>query len=74
MRRDCGAAFSITEQDGTERLVIVQEVERTRRQDLDVDAIARTVREAVTTAHDIAVHAIEALSLARYEPAQDHQR
>ncbi len=58
MRRDCGAAFSITEQDGTERLVIVQEVERTRRQDLDVDAIARTVREAVTNAHDIAVHAI----------------
>jgi len=58
MRRDCGAAFSITGQDGTEQLVIVQEVERTRRQDLDAAAIARAVREAVTMAHDIAVHAI----------------
>jgi acyl-CoA synthetase (AMP-forming)/AMP-acid ligase II len=58
MRRDCGAAFPITDQDGTERLVIVQEVERTRRQDLDAATIARAVREAVTMAHDIAVHAI----------------
>jgi acyl-CoA synthetase (AMP-forming)/AMP-acid ligase II len=59
LRRDCGAAFSVVDETGSERLVVVQEVERTQRMHLDVEPIMRTIREAVTTAHEISVHAIK---------------
>ena len=54
LRRDCGAAFAITDEDGDEKLAVVQEVERTHRRNLDVDAIAGHIREAVTRQHEIA--------------------
>jgi acyl-CoA synthetase (AMP-forming)/AMP-acid ligase II len=58
LRRDCGAAFNITDADGNEKLAVVQEVERTHRRNLDIDAIARTIREAVIRQHEIAIEAI----------------
>jgi acyl-CoA synthetase (AMP-forming)/AMP-acid ligase II len=58
LRRDCGAAFNITDANGNEKLAVVQEVERTHRRNLDVDAIARTIREAVIRQHEVAIEAI----------------
>lgn len=58
LRRDCGAAFAVTDDGHGEKLVIVQEVERTMRQSLDAEDLGRVVRAAVTKAHDIAVHAV----------------
>lgn len=57
LREDCGAAFSI-EADGNERLVLVQEVERTAIRALDVPAICAQIRRAVAEAAEIQVHAI----------------
>jgi amino acid adenylation domain-containing protein len=53
---DGGAAFSV-EVDGAERLVIVQEVERTQR-DAEVEEVGRAVRQAVAEEHELQVHAI----------------
>jgi acyl-CoA synthetase (AMP-forming)/AMP-acid ligase II len=58
LRRDCGAAFSVTGETGAERLVVVQEVERTRRMHLDIEPLLRTIQEAVTTVHEISVYSI----------------
>jgi acyl-CoA synthetase (AMP-forming)/AMP-acid ligase II len=58
LRRDWGAAFSVPDAHGVERLVVVQEVERTQRHDLDVDEILARIREAVATEHEVAIHAI----------------
>jgi amino acid adenylation domain-containing protein len=55
LRPDAGAAFAI-DADGEERLIIVQEVER-RRLD-DVEKIVNAIREAVADEHDVQVHAI----------------
>jgi acyl-CoA synthetase (AMP-forming)/AMP-acid ligase II len=61
LRRDGGAAFAITGPDGTERVVMVQEVERTQRKGLDVVAVTACIREAITRQHEIAVEAIALL-------------
>jgi acyl-CoA synthetase (AMP-forming)/AMP-acid ligase II len=58
LRSDCGAAFAVAGGDGTERLVIVQEVERTHRRNLDCAEVIRCIREAVTRQHDIAPEVI----------------
>ena len=58
LRRDCGAAFAISEEDGNEKLTVVQEVERTYRKNLDANEIAARIREAIARQHEIAVHAI----------------
>jgi len=50
-----GAAFAV-DADGTERLVIVHEVERTQLRSLDVPAVQAAVRENVTAQHGIQVH------------------
>ncbi|HVS00719.1 MAG TPA: amino acid adenylation domain-containing protein, partial [Thermoanaerobaculia bacterium] len=50
-----GAAFSV-EVDGEERLVIVQEVERIWRRDLD--GVTEAVRRAVAEEHEVPVHAV----------------
>ena len=72
LRRDCGAAFSVTDETGAERLVIVQEVERTQRMHLDIEPLLETIREAVTTAHEISVlrHHADPSS----EPTEDYER
>ncbi len=58
LRRDCGAAFAILDQEGNEKLAVVQEIERTHRRDLDIDEVAGRIREAVTRQHEIAIETI----------------
>ncbi|GAC1671278.1 MAG: hypothetical protein PVS3B1_10540 [Ktedonobacteraceae bacterium] len=56
LRLNGGAAFSI-EADGEERLVIVQEVERTALSS-NLDEVTTAIREAIATQHEIQVYAI----------------
>ncbi|MBE9029056.1 AMP-binding protein [filamentous cyanobacterium LEGE 11480] len=63
LRPECGAAFSV-EIDGAERLVIVQEVERTYLRQLNLDEIVTAVRQAVSEQHDVSVHAVVLLKTA----------
>jgi acyl-CoA synthetase (AMP-forming)/AMP-acid ligase II len=58
LRRDHGAAFAILDDEGTERIVIVQEVERTQRHALSETEVASAVQAAVVNNHDIALHKI----------------
>ncbi len=46
---------------GEERLVIVQEVSRTRQADLELDALARSIRARVAEAHQVPVWAVALL-------------
>jgi acyl-CoA synthetase (AMP-forming)/AMP-acid ligase II len=62
LRRDCGAAFAVMDGADNEKLVVVQEVERTWRRDVDLEAISRFIREAVTRQHEIAVETIVLIS------------
>jgi acyl-CoA synthetase (AMP-forming)/AMP-acid ligase II len=55
LRAGFGAAFSVLDPGGQERLVIVQEVERSHRNKLDVDEIAGGIREAVAEEHGLSV-------------------
>jgi acyl-CoA synthetase (AMP-forming)/AMP-acid ligase II len=52
LRRNAGAAFSAGGPAG-ERLIVVQEIERTQRHGLDTDDLAGAIREAVVTEHEI---------------------
>jgi acyl-CoA synthetase (AMP-forming)/AMP-acid ligase II len=58
LRLDCGAAFAVSGAADSERLVIVQEVERTQRRSLDLDEVRRRIVEAVTRQHEIAIETI----------------
>jgi acyl-CoA synthetase (AMP-forming)/AMP-acid ligase II len=58
LRRHCGAAFTIMDEHNEERVVLVQEVERTARHQISVDDIAGCIREAVFNEHEIAVHKV----------------
>ena len=55
------AAFATVDPDGDERLVVVQEIERSYRHRLDSDELTRRVREAVVAEHDIAPFAVTLL-------------
>jgi amino acid adenylation domain-containing protein len=55
LRPGGGAAFSV-EVDGEEQLVIVHEVERSQRHDLD--GVVEAVRRAVAQEHEVPVHAV----------------
>ncbi len=57
LRIDAGAAFAI-ESDLQECLVIVQEVERTALQKLNVDETISAIRQAISEQHEISVFAI----------------
>ena len=61
LRRHGGAAFAVNDEADAERLVIVQEVERTYRNRIDVAAIVGRIREAVVAGHDIVPHEIALL-------------
>ncbi|MGL5832826.1 MAG: AMP-binding protein, partial [Waterburya sp.] len=56
LRKGFGAAFAI-ELNGSERLVIVQEIERNYLRKLDIKEIAASIREAVTVEHGLQVYA-----------------
>ena len=58
LRRHGGAAFSILDEHGEERLVVVQEVERTQMRRVSIDDIEGAIREAVATEHELAIQDI----------------
>jgi acyl-CoA synthetase (AMP-forming)/AMP-acid ligase II len=58
LRQNCGVAFSYVDHRGVEKLVLVQEVERTQRHQISAGEIEKRIREAVNNEHDIAVHEI----------------
>jgi acyl-CoA synthetase (AMP-forming)/AMP-acid ligase II len=58
LRPGFGAAFAIPDPRGQERIVIVQEVERTHRHRIDLDEIAAAIREAVAEEHELSVHEV----------------
>ena len=55
LRRHCGAAFSVLTENNEEKVVLVQEVERTHRHRLEIEEIAACIREAVANEHEIAL-------------------
>ncbi|CCH91193.1 Putative fatty-acid--CoA ligase (Acyl-CoA synthetase) [Microcystis aeruginosa PCC 9432] len=57
LRPSCGAAFTV-ENKGEERLVVVQEVERTWLRKVDIDEVKRAIRKAVVQEYDLQVYAI----------------
>lgn len=58
LRPHGGAAFSVEGEHGEERLIVVQEVERTVGRPPDVDEIAAAVRAAVVREHELTIHAV----------------
>jgi acyl-CoA synthetase (AMP-forming)/AMP-acid ligase II len=54
LRLHGGAAFTATQDDANERLVVVQEVERTHRGRIEEAELIGRIREAVVAEHDIA--------------------
>ena len=57
LRPFSGAAFSVGE-DGEERLVLVQEVDRSALRNLDPNKVITTIREAILARHEIVPYAI----------------
>ncbi len=55
LRQGFGAAFTISDADGPERLIIVQEVERTQRNRTDLNDVAGNIREAVAEVYELSV-------------------
>ena len=58
-----GAAFSVTV-DGDEKLVVIQEVERSHLRRLAVDEVVAAIRQAVSSEHDLGVHSVVLLKTA----------
>jgi acyl-CoA synthetase (AMP-forming)/AMP-acid ligase II len=58
LRRHCGAAFSVLTKNNEEKVVLVQEVERTHRRHLEIEEIIACIREAVANEHEIALDSI----------------
>jgi acyl-CoA synthetase (AMP-forming)/AMP-acid ligase II len=56
-----GAAFAVTDEHGDERLVVVQEVERSQRHHADPAQLVGRIREAVVSEHDIVPFAVTLL-------------
>lgn len=60
LRKNAGAAFAI-DRDGAERLVIVQEVERSYLRSVNLEEIVTAICQAVGEAHEVEVYAIALL-------------
>jgi acyl-CoA synthetase (AMP-forming)/AMP-acid ligase II len=58
LRRHCGAVFTVLDRNAEEQLVVVQEVERTYRQQIDGSDIIPSVRGAIVREHDIVARQI----------------
>jgi acyl-CoA synthetase (AMP-forming)/AMP-acid ligase II len=52
-RRNCGAAFSVSDDRDEETLVIVQEIERTERNKIDPHEMKGLIRQGVTEQHEL---------------------
>ncbi|AUB36054.1 Acyl-CoA synthetase [Nostoc flagelliforme CCNUN1] len=63
LRPNCSAAFSV-EVEGVERLVIVQEVQRSYLRQLEVMEVVRAVCQAVSEQHQLQVYAVVLLKTA----------
>lgn len=63
LRSSCVAAFGV-EVNSVERLVIVQEVERTYLRQLDVNEVTAAIRQAISKQHDLQVYAVLLLKTA----------
>jgi acyl-CoA synthetase (AMP-forming)/AMP-acid ligase II len=61
LRRHGGAAFAVWDGSEAERLVVVQEVERTYRNRIDIEDIAARIREAIVAEHQIVPYEIALL-------------
>ena len=61
LRPGCGAAFSVPDEDGAERLVVVQEVAH-RTAEESFDAVAAAVAHRVAALHEVEVHAVALLA------------
>jgi acyl-CoA synthetase (AMP-forming)/AMP-acid ligase II len=55
LRRHGGAAFSLPDEHGQERLVVVQEVERTQMRRVSLEDLEGAIREAIATEHELAI-------------------
>jgi amino acid adenylation domain-containing protein len=55
LRPGCSAAFSV-EVEGEERLVVVQEVRRTKK--IDFDGLISTIRQAIAEVHELQAYAV----------------
>jgi len=53
LRPNAGAAFAAADPTGGERLIVVQEIERTHRHNIDIDDLVGSIREAVVTEHEV---------------------
>lgn len=60
LRPSCGAAFVI-ESKGEERLVIVQEVERSYLRKLNIDEVVKHIRRGVASSHELQVYDVALL-------------
>jgi acyl-CoA synthetase (AMP-forming)/AMP-acid ligase II len=58
LRQNCGAAFSAADEQGEEILVVVQEVERTARNRIDLAETIALIREGVTDQHELSARHI----------------
>lgn len=58
LRPHAGAAFSVEDEHGEERLVVVQEIDRDAGHRPDLDAIVAAVRAAVVREHELTIHAV----------------
>lgn len=56
LRPHCGAAFAI-DLEGSERLIMVQELERSYLRKLDVTEVVESIRQAVTAEHNLSIYA-----------------
>ncbi|VEP15655.1 Beta-ketoacyl synthase [Hyella patelloides LEGE 07179] len=57
LRSGCGAAFSVSKED-RERLIVVQEIERTYRNKLNIDEVINAIRQAVSEEQELTVHEV----------------
>ncbi|MEH1780362.1 MAG: beta-ketoacyl synthase N-terminal-like domain-containing protein [Nostoc sp.] len=57
LRPTCGAAFSV-EINSEEKLVLVQEIERTYLRKLNQNEVIGAIRQAVSEQHDLQIHAV----------------
>jgi acyl-CoA synthetase (AMP-forming)/AMP-acid ligase II len=53
LRPNCGAAFAVADALGDEELVIVQEVERTARNKVDIAELTGLIRERIAEEHEV---------------------
>ncbi|MGU3495801.1 fatty acyl-AMP ligase [Xanthobacteraceae bacterium A53D] len=53
LRRDYGAVFSVLDEDGTEQVILVQEVERTQRHAFVEAEVFAAIRTAATNGHEV---------------------